>query len=996
MAKIPDAPDLAPVDAPAPSTSAVAPTDLGLSSIAQGLDQAGTYERRAQMTQIRLQAQSDKKAVQPQILKLVNDNADAFVGDAAQWTGTPGFAQDQIAKARTRAQAAVDANPDWTPGQKSEFQAASSQVTQQYGLRAIDHEAQVLQQHQADAMNVQANGALTNFQTAYAPQAQKLRDDYNGSQTGLAQAALQAFDTAAQDAVQGAPAQVQPKLQVQFSLMRTEEASKFGALEAHGADAFVYKNGIDQAQGLINTISSNPTAYDSVVDNNLPALVATLPAGLRKDALHDLTAQAAQARVRGLIQSNMPGQAQTELNGGAYDDFLKPEEKEQLLAATGAALRDKAPKSLDEALAQKDIEQRAQADIYARLTTGKSTGQISAADLNSMPLEYAANYLTNSKLADQTFATAGAVRDMPSGQVAALAGAPPPDPTVPGYANKLTIWQNQKQAGADEMKARQQPGAWAFASSGKTPMKGPGAAGAAIAQDRGAALQGLWQTVQTAQGPDQVHAGAQYAGTMLGTQYSAGIPPAARQIVPQAEAARLAASVVNAAPEQRGQAMAGVAQVINALPSTVQLPDGSYASPQAIMGKQLLAGRMTPLELSAVVDFGGDPAKLGRVTAALNDPTVGKGLPKGEDAQLAAQVRGALQPFLTSVQPLPGAQALAEARVDRTILVAKSLMANQHMAPQAAARAAAADMTSGYRYVDSYRIPEAVAAPMNFSLTGVSSGQDQVRAGAAKMLGQLTGDNGAALYAPSGGDPDTQRGVYAAQVQHAGRWVTTPDDSGVALMVPHPDGTWDQVADKFGRPVRAGWQELQGVAQGHAQPSFLQAPTNAVTAPNGQPMPAFSKQAAMSAISWAVNGQESGFRSGQVSPKGALGQMQVTPATVQTYAPRLGLPVDLDRAQNDDGYNRQIGNAALADHLNHFGGSGAGLGMALAAYNAGRGKVEGYTDQAGYHPGYIQQFGDPRTGQISLDAWVNKLPAETRGYIQHVLPAALGKLQGKG
>ncbi len=483
---------------------------------------------------------------------------------------------------------------------------------------------------------------------------------------------------------------------------------------------------------------------------------------------------------------------------------------------------------------------------------------------------------------------------------------------------------------------------------------------------------------------------------MLGTQYGAGIPAAARQIVPQGEAARLAASVVSAPPEQRAQAMASVAQVMNALPSTVQLPDGSYASPRAILGKQLMAGRMTPLELSAVVDFGSDPAKLGRVTAALNDPTVGKGLPKGEDNQVAAQVRGALQPFLTSVQPLPGAAALAEARVDRTILVAKSLMASQHLAVGPAARAAAADMTDGYKYADGYRIPDGVAGTMSLGLTGVQTGEGLVRNGAGQMMAQLTANKGAALYAPAGGDPDTQRGVYADQVQHMGRWVTTPDDAGVALMVPHPDGSWDQVADRYGRPVRASWGELQNVAQGHGQPSFLQAPANAVKGPDGQPMPAVSKQSAMGAVSWAVNGQESRFQSGLVSPKGALGQMQVTPATVQTYAPRLGLPVDLDRAQHDDAYNRQIGNAALADHINHFGASGPGLGLALAAYNAGRGKVEGYTDQAGYHPGYIQQYGDPRTGQISLDAWVNKLPAETRGYIQHVLPAALGKLQGRG
>lgn len=998
MAKIPgEDMALADVSGPAPSTATVAPTDFGLGLAAQTADQVGEYQRRAQISQIKAQATADRKSVEPALLGLANANADRMATEATQWDGqTPGFAHDQIGKARTETENQIAANPDWTPGQKSEFRFAADQQTAQFGLRAIDHEAATLAQTAGDRQQVVVNGAQANFQKAYQGEAQTLKDNYDGSQTGLTEAALQAFDKHAAEAVAAAPPALQPRLQATLSAQRVEEAAKFGALEAHGQDAFVYKNTLDQAGGLIDTIVSNPTAYDSVVGSNLPQLVAAIPAGLRKDALHDLTAEAATARVRGLIQGNNPGQAQAELNDGRYDAFLKPEAKEALLASTGAALRDKAPKSIDQALQQQDIERRANAETYALLSTGQSTGQISAADLNQLPLDRAASLLTNWKTAQQTFAQAGAVRDMPSAQVAALASTAPPTPDDPDYANKLGLWETQRQAAQDELKTRQQPGAWAFASGGKAALKGAGVAGASVAQDRGAALQKQWADVQTLTGDAQRAAGGQYASTMIGAQAAAGIPANARQIVPQAEAARLAASVVNAPPEMRADALKAVAAIVGALPATVKLADGSYASPQAVMGKQLLAAHMTPIELSAALDFGGDAAKLGRVTAALNDTTLAKALTANDQHLATANVRGAMEPYLASVAPLPGAADLAQARLDRTALVAKSLMVSQHMNAQDAARTAAADMTAGYRYQDGYRVPDAVAGATTLNWNGVHGGGDLVRAGAAKMLGALTGNQGAALYAPGGGDPATQRGVYATQIAHSARWVTTPDDSGLALMVPHADGTWDQVADKYGRPVRAGWSELQGVAQGHGQPSFLQAPSNPVHGPDGQPVAAFSKQSAMSAISWAVNGQESGFRDGVPSPKGALGQMQLMPDTVKTYAPRLGLPVDLARAANDADYNRQIGNAVLADHLGHFGATGPGLGLTLAAYNAGRGKVEGYTDAAGYHPGYIQQFGDPRTGKISLTAWVDKLPSETRGYIQHVLPAALGKLQGKG
>ena len=995
MARIPDAPDLAPVQGEAPSTAAVTPTDFGLGAASQALSQSGDAEHRTQLLQIRVQAKADRAAVEPQLLDLANANADRLANEASQWDGqTPGFAHDQIGKARAATESVIAANPNLTPGQAAEFRTAADRQTTQFALRAIDHEAQTLARTAGDRQQVVVNGAMANFQSGYQGEAQSLHDNFDGSQAGLTKATLDAFDTHAKAAVAAVPEALQPRLQASLSAMRVEEAAKFGAIEAHGADAFVYKNSLDQASTAINAITSNPTAYDSVVGNTLPQIVAVMPPGLRKDALHDLTAQAAQARVRGLIQANNPAQAQAELNDGRYDAFLKPAEKEQLLAGADAAMRDKAPKSLDQAMAQQDAARRAQAETYSLLSTGRSTGQVSAQDIARLPLEEQARILTSWQTARQTFAQVGAVREQPSAQVQALAAAAPPAANDPDYAAKLGLWQTQRQVAEDELKARQQPGAWAFASNAK--VTGKDAAGQGSAKDRGAALQGLWQTVQTASGPDQAHAAAQYAGTMLGAQYGAGIPAAARQIVPQAEAARLAASVVNAAPEVRAEAMQGLARTIAALPQTVRLPDGSYASPQALMGKQLLAGHMTPLELSAVVDFGGDPAKLGRVTAALNDKTLAKALPESQQHTLTANVRGVLAPFLSSVAPLPGAGDLAQARIDRTVMVAKSLVSTQHMSVTEAARTAAADLTAGYHYQDGYRVPEAVGSAMTFDWNGAHVGQDLVRQGAGKLMAQLTGAKGAALYAPSGGDPDTQRGVYAAQVQHAGRWVTAPDDSGLALMVPHPDGTWDQVADRYGRPVRAGWTELQAIAQGKAQPSFLHAPADAAKGADGQPLPAVSKQAAMSAISWAVNARESHFQSGLVSSKGALGQMQVTKATVEDYAPRLGLPVDLERAQHDDAYNRQIGNAALADHLGHFGATAGGLGLTLAAYNAGRGKVEGYTDKAGYHPGYIQQFGDPRSGKISLDAWTAKLPADVRGYIQAVLPAALHKAQGRG
>ena len=292
-------------------------------------------------------------------------------------------------------------------------------------------------------------------------------------------------------------------------------------------------------------------------------------------------------------------------------------------------------------------------------------------------------------------------------------------------------------------------------------------------------------------------------------------------------------------------ALAGVAAVMNALPTSFKMPDGTIAAPRALLGRQLLAAQMTPLELSTVLDYGSDPAKLGRVTAALNDPTLHKPLGGAQDRALDTAVKAAMAPFLATQAPLPGEEGLAQARIDRTILVAKSLMAGQHLSAMAAAQAAAGDMTGQYRFVDTWRMPAALAGQTSVDLGGIHSGADLARDGARKMMGGLVEAGGPHLYAPNGGSGgDAQRRIYAQQVQHNGHWVTLPDESGLTLMVPHQDGSWDQVADRYGRPVRATWSELQAVSQGRAQPSYLSPPAGQPNGPNGKPAPAASKAAA--------------------------------------------------------------------------------------------------------------------------------------------------------
>jgi len=86
----------------------------------------------------------------------------------------------------------------------------------------------------------------------------------------------------------------------------------------------------------------------------------------------------------------------------------------------------------------------------------------------------------------------------------------------------------------------------------------------------------------------------------------------------------------------------------------------------------------------------------------------------------------------------------------------------------------------------------------------------------------------------------------------------------------------------------------------------------------------------------AVVATESAFNSKAVSPKGAVGLMQVMPATAQRYGVHPDRGASVSTKLIDPDLNIQTGTRYLADLLRMFGGQ---TELALAAYNAGEGAV---------------------------------------------------------
>src|SRR5690606_15588703 len=96
-------------------------------------------------------------------------------------------------------------------------------------------------------------------------------------------------------------------------------------------------------------------------------------------------------------------------------------------------------------------------------------------------------------------------------------------------------------------------------------------------------------------------------------------------------------------------------------------------------------------------------------------------------------------------------------------------------------------------------------------------------------------------------------------------------------------------------------------------------------------------------------------------------------STAQDMAAELGLPFSEARLTSDAAYNKRLGSAYLSKMLARYEGHEA---LALAAYNAGPGKVDEW----------LKEHGDPRKGEIGTGAWVQKIPyEETRNYTRNIL-----------
>jgi soluble lytic murein transglycosylase len=128
----------------------------------------------------------------------------------------------------------------------------------------------------------------------------------------------------------------------------------------------------------------------------------------------------------------------------------------------------------------------------------------------------------------------------------------------------------------------------------------------------------------------------------------------------------------------------------------------------------------------------------------------------------------------------------------------------------------------------------------------------------------------------------------------------------------------------------------------------------------------------------AIGRQESEFDRTRESHAGARGIMQLMPGTAREQAGKIGVQYLAADLTASPAYNIQLGDAYFARMMSYYGGS---YPLAIGAYNAGPGRVNEW----------LRLNGDPRTGAISWEEWIEKIPAnfETRYYIMRVIGNAV-------
>ena len=143
----------------------------------------------------------------------------------------------------------------------------------------------------------------------------------------------------------------------------------------------------------------------------------------------------------------------------------------------------------------------------------------------------------------------------------------------------------------------------------------------------------------------------------------------------------------------------------------------------------------------------------------------------------------------------------------------------------------------------------------------------------------------------------------------------------------------------------------------------------------------------------AVIATESGFDTFAVSPKGAVGLMQLMPPTAERYGVKADKKTPIEKRLTDPKTNIRAGTAYLRDLIKMFPGQ---LELAVAAYNAGEGavqragnKIPNYPETRNYVKTVMQLYGQLKPPAVVLEA------RKTSGRVRMEMMGGTASVQGR-
>lgn len=422
-------------------------------------------------------------------------------------------------------------------------------------------------------------------------------------------------------------------------------------------------------------------------------------------------------------------------------------------------------------------------------------------------------------------------------------------------------------------------------------------------------------------------------------------------------------------------------------PAPVQPPQplqgmGQGQMPQAGVGPQ--NAELAPTPQTAFAPTPGAPLTYQERLSKLTDDYLMRGVPMTQAIQLA---EGQLKPELEDTQKqLTGlqearAQAQQLRQLGSTVLGAlpgagqtgpgTGLHSSLYGAGAFFGNDSAESKVTNRQLLDSV-LPDVIKSARAAGAGAMSDAEMRLYAGAGPGTQQT---------------PETNRLLAEAAIERANRVQGLADFKDAYYRrygtLQGADQLWQQSIESIpvisagadGRPsVQSApdWKERLGSVVGLQQPQPPQGPP---TGPAGGMPPSMASPTVPPALQQAIIQQESGGRPDAVSPKGAVGLMQVMPPTGKEILIKMGratrdTPLEqVAEMLKDPEVNTEVGLRYYTKLLSDYNGDEE---LALAAYNAGPGRV----NRALKAPG-------PDT----FAGIKNALPSETRKYV----PGVLGK-----